>query len=91
MKRLRVFSMLITLTLIVAMPNLIFADEAQCCNEFQQHCDDWCSQNGHGTGMITNCWGWQCMETCWCTGLCGGQHCQHEHPGGTYCTPCAGN
>ena len=87
MKRLRLFCLFVTFGLLFANPTLL-ADETECCSEFQQHCDDWCSQNGHGTGLITSCWGWECAEQCYCTGLCGGQHCGHDDPGGTFCAPC---
>lgn len=88
MKTVRLACLLIAGVLLLSNPDLLWADPTQCCKEFQQHCDDWCSQNGHGTGMITTCYGYGCMEECWCTGLCGGQYCEHEDPGGTWCPPC---
>jgi len=87
MKRIRIFCLIGTMALLLENPDLLWAGEPkQCCDAFQDHCDAWCSANGHGTGLITACQNTlNCDEVCICTGLCGGVYCEHADPEGSYC------
>jgi hypothetical protein len=89
MRTIRLAALFVLGVLFVLNPKLVRADPTECCSRFQQQCESWCVENGHGHELITQCGGWQCLETCFCTGTCGGLQCEYTEPGGTYCAPCA--
>lgn len=86
MKKLRLLAMLTIVVIVGANHQLVLEgfDTGQCCAEFNNHCSDFCELNGHGGMLTTDCYGMTCTEYCFCW-----DNEIHDHPGGTYCAPCA--
>jgi hypothetical protein len=83
MKKVRLFCLALTVALVLLNPLQSFG--GACCSAFNNHCSDWCTLNGHGQMLVTDCYGLSCSETCFCY-----DEAWHEHSGGTYCSPCGG-
>jgi hypothetical protein len=81
MKRIRLVSLLLTLGVLTANPQLLRADPGACCSEFWNFCYGFCYE--HGGALLADCHvGMGCLEVCFCSD--GEQYAEGPH----FCDPC---
>ena len=86
MKKVRLLALLLTGGLVLTNPSLLRS--SQCCPEFGIFCQGFCYE--HGGVQITNCYGWECSEVCWCNDINPATGLYWQYSGGpNYCPPCS--